>query len=116
MMPSITPVRTTTSAPSRDTAERDATLAVAMPVHEQQGRRLGTVAAIHHDALTGRVTGITVRHGLFGYKHARIPMADLLGVSQGTVVLVHSKATFGRLPLSDPPAGRMLLANLTWKR
>jgi hypothetical protein len=106
----------TSPAPSRNTAEREATLDVNMPVRAQQGNRLGTVAAIHHHALTSRVTGITVRHGLFGYKRAWLPMADLLRISEGTVVLVYSKAAFGRLPPSDPPAGRVLLSNLTWKR
>ena len=116
MMSSTRSTVNTSPAPSRDTAEREATLSVKMPVHTPLGHRLGTVAAIHRSALTSRVTGITVRHGLFGYKHAWLPMADLQHISQGPVVVVHSKAAFGRLPLSDPPAGRVLLANLTWKK
>jgi uncharacterized protein YrrD len=98
MPDSTDPTSTALPARSRDTAERDATLSVKMPVRDQQGRRLGSVATIHHDALTGRVTGITVRHGLFGNKDARILMADVLHIRQGSVVLSHSKAAFGRLP------------------
>lgn len=98
MLDSTDPTPNASPALSRDTAERDATLAVKMPVRDQQGRRLGSVTAIHRDALTGRVTGITVRHGLFGHKDARILMADVLRIRQGAVVLAHSKAAFGRLP------------------
>jgi hypothetical protein len=116
MLYSTSSTSNTSPAPSRDTAEREATLTLKMPVHAPSGHRLGTVAAIHRGAVTSRVTGITVRHGLFGYKHAWLPMADLQHISQGTVVLVHSKAAFSRLPLSDPPAGRILLANLTWRK
>jgi hypothetical protein len=102
--------------PSRDTAQREATLAVSMPVHEQSGRRLGNVAAIHQDPLTGRITGITVRHGLLGSKYVWIPMAELLHVSQGAVVIKLNKAAFVRLQLSSPPPGRSQRVGLTWKR
>jgi hypothetical protein len=116
MMHTTKPATNTSPAPSRDAAEREATLEVRMPVHALLGHRLGTVAAIHRDALTGRVTGIIVRHGLLGHKYTRIPMTELSRSSGGTVVLVHSTAAFGRLPLSDPPPGRTLVPNLTWKR
>jgi uncharacterized protein YrrD len=98
MLDSTDPMPAASPTLSRDTAERDATLTVKMRVRDQQGRQLGSVAAIHRDALTGRVTGITVRHGMFGHKSAGVLMADVLHIRQGSVVLSHSKATFGRLP------------------
>ena len=116
MMQPTKPAFSTASAPSRDSAEREATLTVKMPVNDSNGRRLGSVSAIHIDALNGRVTGISVRHGLFGYKHAKVPMAELLGISHGAVVVAHSKSAFGRLPFSDPPSGRILKSDLTWKK
>jgi hypothetical protein len=35
---------------------------------------------------------------MFGHKSAGVLMADVLHIRQGSVVLSHSKATFGRLP------------------
>jgi hypothetical protein len=75
-----------------------------MPVLESQGRALGRVAAMHHDALTGRLIGLTVRHGFRGRNHTRVQTADMARVSQGVIVLVYDKMAFSGLPRCDAPA------------
>ncbi|HUG15701.1 MAG TPA: hypothetical protein VMM78_11870 [Thermomicrobiales bacterium] len=79
---------------------------LAMPVVESQGRAIGTLEAWHNDPLTGRMTGLTVRHGLFGRRYTRVPTGDLAGVSDGMLMLAHSRKAFKQLPGCDAPARR----------
>jgi len=76
---------------------------LAMPVVESQGRAIGKLEAWHNDPLTGRLTGLTVRHGLFGRKFTRVTTEDLTGVSNGVLMLAHSRGAFKQLPGCDAP-------------
>lgn len=73
-----------------------------MPVAFEKGRAVGKVAVLHRDALTGRLTGFTVRHGFLGRRQTRVPTAYLARVSQGRVVMNCDRCTFDALP-SDAP-------------
>jgi hypothetical protein len=77
-----------------------------MPVMDHQGTALGRVAAFHHDGLSGRLTGLTVRHGVRGSKRTRVSVETMSSISQGMVILTYSKAEFMQLPPVDTPPAK----------
>jgi sporulation protein YlmC with PRC-barrel domain len=79
---------------------------LAMPVMGNQGMRIGTLEAWDNDPLTGRLTGLTVRHGFFGRKYTRVPTGDLAGVNDGMLMLAHSRKAFKQLPGCGAPERR----------
>jgi hypothetical protein len=97
-------------------ADPGAHLRLDLPVLAREGHALGRVAGVHHDALTGRLTGLTVRHGFLGHRHTQVPTEDLARVSAGIVVLVHSRTAFDRLPNCDAPRSKTLTSDFTWSR
>ena len=74
-----------------------------LPVMELEGRAVGRVAALEHDALTRQLTGLVVRHGWLRKNYTRVPVQDITRMSQGLVMLTHTKAAFHRLPICDAP-------------
>lgn len=91
------------SAPSPDATDqvhsRDlhALLRPHIRVKGQQGKRLGTVDTVERDA-TGRLTDITVRHGLFSRKYTRIPAARIKHVNEDAVVIEFTASSLDQLP------------------
>ena len=91
------------SAPSADVKDqvhaRDphAFLRPQMCVKGEQGKRLGTIDSVEHDA-AGLLTDITVRHGLFTRKYTRIPVGRIKQVNQDAVVIEFTASGLNRLP------------------
>jgi uncharacterized protein YrrD len=71
-----------------------------MRVVGEQGKALGKVEALEHDA-EGRVMAITVRHGLLKNKRTRVGASAVKQVNQDSVILKYSPAAFKRLPTTD---------------
>jgi uncharacterized protein YrrD len=91
-------------------------LRLEMPVMDLKGKAIGRVAALHHDALSGRLTGLTVRHGMLGRKYTLVSVDAMDSISQGMITLTQSKAAFGELPLTDAPPVKNSKAAQTWPR
>jgi sporulation protein YlmC with PRC-barrel domain len=70
-----------------------------MRVFGELGAALGRLEAIERNAATGRVTSLTVRHGLFGRKHTRVPANRVKQVNKQSVQIEFSPDDFYRLPL-----------------
>ena len=73
-----------------------------MRVKGEQGKRLGTVVSVEHDA-TGILTGITMSHGLLGRKRTRIPVERIKQVNQDAVVIEYSASSLNRLTRMSRP-------------
>jgi uncharacterized protein YrrD len=73
-----------------------------MRVKGEQGKRLGTVVAVEHDA-TGVLTGITMSHGLLARKRTRIPVERIKQVNQDAVVIEYSASSLNRLARMPRP-------------
>lgn len=67
-----------------------------MRVVGEQGKALGKVEHLEHDT-DGRLTAITVSHGLFRKTSTRVGAADVKQVNEDSVMLKYSPAAFKRL-------------------
>lgn len=100
MEPSRTSVDSAPSSTAPDQVHaRDphAYLRADMRVKGEQGKRLGTVVAVEHDA-DGILTGFTMSHGLLARKRTRIPVARIKQVNQDAVVIEYTASGLNRLP------------------
>jgi sporulation protein YlmC with PRC-barrel domain len=70
-----------------------------MRVVGEQGKALGKVDEIEHDA-AGQVTSITVRHGLLKKTSTRIDAVQIKQVNQDSVMVKYSPSAFKRLAKS----------------
>ena len=68
-----------------------------MRVKGEQGKRLGTVVTVEHDA-DGILTGFTMSHGLLARKRTRIPVERIKQVNQDAIVIEYTAASLNRLP------------------
>ena len=69
-----------------------------MDVLGAHGKKLGTIDEVFRDSTSGKLTGFTVTHGLFGRKRKRLPADVIDHVEEHTVVLVIDAAEFDQLP------------------
>lgn len=70
-------------------------------VKGEQGKSLGKVDSVEHDA-AGVLTGITVVHGLLSKRHTRVPVERIKQVNQDAIVIEFTAASLNRLPRSEP--------------
>ena len=86
------------SAQSPASVDPHGYLRPAMRVTGTQGKALGKVADLEHDAESGRLVSLTVRHGLLRPRVTAIPASRVKWVNQDSVVLELSPDAFRRLP------------------
>lgn len=63
----------------------------------ERSKVLGKVDTVEHDE-AGALTGITVRHGMFGRKTTRVAVGHIKQVNDSSVVVQYNAARFGKLP------------------
>ena len=99
MDPNQGSVDSTPSAVAEDqvhTRDPHAYLRANMRVKGQQGKRLGTVVSVEHDA-AGILTGFTMSHGLLARKFTRIEVGRIKQVNQDAVVIEYSASSLNQL-------------------
>lgn len=68
-----------------------------MRVSGGQGKAIGKISALEHDA-TEHVVALVVQHGLIRRNRTRIPVTEVKQVNQDSVVLKLTRAQFQKLP------------------
>ena len=105
-METTQPSFTTDTAIDVATEPEDATVGVdpssalrpKMRVFGEAGRPLGTIDTLEYDAVTGYLSSLIVRHGVFGRAHTFVPAESVVQINEDSVMLQISLADFKNLP------------------
>ena len=89
-----------TAAPQGPTDEIDphAYLHLRMRVVGAQNKSLGKLEALDREPTTGRLSALTIRHGLLGNRLTSVPVSRVKWVNSDSVILDYTPAAFRRMP------------------
>jgi len=85
-------------AATLDKADPQSNLRLHMRAIGAQSKVLGKVDTLVRDVVTGHLSALTIRHGLWGDKVTSIPANRVKWVNPNSVVLDFSRAAFQRIP------------------
>lgn len=90
--------RTAVPAGPTDEIDPHAYLHLRMRVVGTQSKPLGKIEALDREAATGRLSALTIRHGLRGNRFTSVPVSRVKWVNSDSVVLDFAPAAFKRIP------------------
>jgi sporulation protein YlmC with PRC-barrel domain len=89
-----------TPATSSSVTDSSAHLQPHMRVLGTHGKLLGKVETLEHDAATGQLTTLVIRHGLLNNKRTAVPASRVKWVNVNSVILDLTPTAFKLLPRS----------------